>query len=190
LDNLIATSSAKPMIVVMENGMVAAKPGEPAAAPPNSVAVARRRGNEAFGEVLLNDLIPMVDATYRTLPDREHRAIAGLSMGALQAFQIGLGNLDRFAYVGAMSAPLRQDLDLKTAYDGVFGDAAAFNARVRLFWLGAGTAEERLYTAGKAMHEALDKAGIKNVWFEVPGTAHEWQTWRRHLAAFAPLLFR
>ncbi len=82
LDNLIAAKKAQPMIIVMENGMVAAKAG---------AAPAGARRNEAFGEVVTNDLIPMIDAAYRTMPDRTHRAIAGLSMGAGQATQIGLG---------------------------------------------------------------------------------------------------
>ena len=178
LDNLIAAGSAKPMIVVMENGMVAAKPGEPG----------RGRGNEAFGDVVMDDLIPMADATYRTIPDREHRAIAGLSMGGGQALQIGLTRLDAFAYIGSFSGAIR-NFDPKTAYSGAFADPAAFNKRVRLLWFGAGKAEENLYRAAQAAHEALDKAGIKNVFFECP-FAHEWQTWRYDLREFAPKLFR
>ena len=92
LDNLLAENKTKPMVVVMDNGY-AAKADAPANA----------RGNEAFGEVVLNDLIPIIDAKFRTIADRDHRAIAGLSMGAGQALQIGLNNLDRFAYVGAFS---------------------------------------------------------------------------------------
>jgi len=78
---------------------------------------------------------------------------------------------------------------LKTAYDGVFADVAAFNREVRLLWLGAGSAEERFATAVKQMHETLDQAGIRHVVFESPGTAHQWQTWRRSRCDFAPRLF-
>ena len=98
LDNLLAEKKAQPMIVVMENGMVAPRAGSsPARRPGNG------RPNEAFGELVVADLVPEIDAAYRTLPDRDHRAIAGLSMGAGQAVQIGLANLDKFAYIGAFS---------------------------------------------------------------------------------------
>ena len=175
LDNLIAAGKARPMIVVMETGY-ATKPG-----PPNSP--------NAFGDLLVNDLIPLIETTYRTLAGREHRAMAGLSMGGAQTLQITLTNLDKFAWIGSFSAPMR-NFDLKSSYNGVFNDAAAFNKKVRLLWIGAGTVEENIIRGAKAMHDALDQAGIKNVFFESVGTAHEWQTWRRHLNAFAPMLFR
>lgn len=196
LDNLIAERKAKPMLVVMEQGY-ARKPGEPAApagppakgaGPPN---FPRMFG--AFEEVMVNDLIPMIDATYRTIADRESRAMAGLSMGGMQTFQIGLKHLDLFAYLGGFSGGGGgfggAAFDPKTAHGGVMADADAFNKKVKLVWLGVGTAEGRMYEGIKNYHEALDKAGIKNVYYESPGTAHEWQTWRRCLHEFAPLLF-
>ncbi|MCL6544376.1 MAG: esterase [Bryobacteraceae bacterium] len=181
LDNLIAAKKARPMIVVLENGMVASKPG---AAPG-----AGGRRNEAFAEVVIHDLIPYIDANFRTLPDRMNRAIAGLSMGAGQALQIGLSNLDKFAYIGAFSGGGIRNFDLTTSYNGVFRDPAAFNKRVRVLWFGAGSAEAARMTAVKESVEAMNKAGIKAVWFESPGTSHEWQTWRRSLNDFAPRLF-
>ena len=182
MDNLIAAKSAVPMIVVMENGMVAAKPGAPVTPGPGA------RGNAAFGEVVINDLIPMIDSTYRTRSDREHRAIAGLSMGGGQALQIGLTHLDQFAYIGSFSGAIR-NFDAKAAYNGVFNDPAAFNKKVKLLWFGAGLAEAPMHTAAQNAHETLEKAGIKNVFFECP-FAHEWQTWRYDLNEFAPRLFR
>jgi enterochelin esterase family protein len=77
-----------------------------------------------------------------------------------------------------------------TSYHGAFRDAAAFNKKVRLMWLGAGTAEERFAAGVRAMHGTLDKAGVEHVVFESKGTSHEWQTWRRSLHDFAPRLFR
>ena len=174
LDNLIAAKTAVPMIVVMENGMVAARTGA--------------TGNGAFGDVVIDDLIPMVDATYRTKTDREHRAIAGLSMGGGQALQIGLTHLDLFAYIGSFSGAIR-NFDVKTSYSGAFQDAAAFNKKVSLLWFGAGTAEAGMHAAAQSAHEALEHAGIKNLFFECP-FAHEWQTWRYDLREFAPRLFR
>src|SRR5207249_471940 len=104
--------------------------------------------------------------------------------------QITLKHLDTFAWIGAMSGPPRQGFEVKTAYGGVFKQAKSFNKEVRLFWLGAGTAEEQIYKKTTAMHEALDQAELKNVFFSSAGTDHEWQTWRRSLHDFAPRLFR
>jgi enterochelin esterase-like enzyme len=200
LDNLIAERKAKPMLVVMEQGY-ARRPGEVPPAPPARPAPGRNRPAprdfgrmfSAFEDVMVKDLIPTIDATYRTIPDREGRAMAGLSMGGMQTFQIGLKHLDLFAYLGGFSgagggfggAPF----DPKTAHNGVMADPDAFNTKVRLLWLGVGTAEGRMYESIKSYHEALAKAGIKNVYYESPGTAHEWLTWRRCLHEFAPLLF-
>jgi enterochelin esterase family protein len=132
----------------------------------------------------------MIDATYRTLPDKNHRAMAGLSMGGAQTLQITLTHLDKFAWIGSFSAPLRGGQDLKTAYSGAFSDPAAFNKQIHLLWFGAGTAEARMLKPAQAMHDDLEKAGIKNTFYQSPGTAHEWLTWRRDLHEFAPLLFK
>lgn len=183
LDNLIAAKKAVPMIVVMENGMVAPKAGSVAAG-------GTPRRNEAFGEMVVNDLVPMIDAAYRTMPDRMRRAIAGLSMGAGQATQIGLGNLDKFSHVGSFSGGGIRNFDPKASNGGIFADAAAFNKRVPVLWFGAGTAEAGRTTSGKAMVEAMNQAGIKSIWYEAPGTSHEWETWRKCLYDFAPRLFR
>lgn len=189
LDNLIAESKAKPMIVVMEQGYATPPPG----AAPAPAVVTPGRGPvqpNLFEQVVINDLIPMVDATYRTLSDRDHRAMAGLSMGGGQTLQITLTHLDKFSWIGSFSSPLRGGQDLKTAYGGAFADAASFSRKVHLLWFGAGTAEERMLKPALAMHESLEQAGIKNVFYQSPGTAHEWQTWRRDLHEFAPRLFR
>jgi len=172
LDDLIAAKKAKPMIVVMENGMVAPRRGADPAGPGPS------RRNEAFGALVIDDLIPMIDASYRTIPGRLHRAIAGLSMGAGQATQIGLGHLDRFAYVGAFSG------------GRITSTAVKPDPRLKLLWVGAGSLEAGRMASAKAAVDAMRKAGIEAVWFEVPGTAHEWQTWRVCLHEFAPRLFR
>ena len=185
LDNLIAAGRAKPMIVVVDTGYATyAATNHPTATNRASAATA------AFEEVMLKELIPAIDARYRTLADRKQRAMAGLSMGSMQTLNITLRHLDHFAWIGAMSGPPRQGFDVMTAYDGVFRDAAAFNKKVKLLWLGAGTAETRFHTSTVAMHEALNRAGIKNVFYSSPGTDHEWQTWRRSLHDFAPRLFR
>jgi mono/diheme cytochrome c family protein len=114
------------------------------------------------------------------------RAIAGLSMGAGQAWQIGTANLDKFAYIGGFSGGATGEP--QTAYNGVMADAKAFNKQVRVLYISIGT-EENVQGA-RTFHEKLDKHGIKHVYFESAGTAHEWQTWRRSLHSFAQLLFR
>jgi enterochelin esterase-like enzyme len=198
MDNLIAEKKAKPMIVVMEKGY-ARKPGEAPVPPrpPGPGAGAQppdfSRMFTTLGEVFVNDLIPMIDSTYRTRPDRENRAMAGLSMGGMQTFNITLKNLDKFAWIGGFSGAGGFGggaFDPRTAHGGVMADADAFNRRVHLVWLGIGTAEaKRMYDGVKNYRDALEKAGIRTVYYESPGTAHEWQTWRRCLHEFTPQLF-
>jgi enterochelin esterase-like enzyme len=145
---------------------------------------------QAFTDLVIQDLVPMVDATYRTLADRAQRAIAGLSMGAGQALYTGLTNLDMFAHIGSFSGGMRGEFDPATAYNGAFANPAAFNARVRLFWIGAGTAEPRALQGAQTICHAMDQLGIRYVYFESQGTSHEWLTWRRHLREYAQRLFR
>jgi enterochelin esterase-like enzyme len=185
LDNLIAAGKARPMIVVMEKGY-ATRAGAPAGP--------RGKGKfdfSVFEDVVLKDLIPLIDSAYRTIPRREQRAIAGLSMGAGQALRIGLGHLDTFSAVGAFSGAGK--VDPKTAYGGVFADPGAFDKRVSLLYLHCGTVslDARIHPGAVALYKALRQAGIKNVVFrEAKGLAHEWQTWRYALYDFAPRLFQ
>jgi para-nitrobenzyl esterase len=190
LDNLIAEKQAVPMILVMENGY-AARPG-PSGTPP----LPRASGDvSAFEEVMLQDVIPTIDSTFRTIPDREHRAMAGLSMGGNQTMRFTTHNLDKFTYIGAFSGTMNglsaDPLDPATAFDGLFKDGAAFNEKVRLLWIGMGTEEPNPFPGAiGAFRAMLDKAGIKYVYFSSRGTSHEWLTWRRDLNDFAPRLFQ
>src|SRR6185437_3678390 len=205
LDNLIAEGKVKPMIVVMDRGY-ANRPG----APPFTFGRGAsektiREAFSAFEDVILNDLIPMVDETFRTIPDRDHRAMAGLSMGGMQTLFIALHHLDKFAYIGSFSGPIfpnlrsgneelsvaaKQPFNPSTAYSGAFADPAAFNRKVKLFWLGAGTEEAQFHDSIKHAAEALKRSGVRVEFFESQGTAHEWQTWRRDANNFLPQLFR
>ena len=151
----------------------------------------------AFEADVTEALIPFIDRTFRTIADRDHRAMAGLSMGGMQTWQITLNHLDLFSYIGGFSGaagPLvfgGQTLDPKTAYDGVFADPAAFAKKVHLLWLGVGTHEpERMRAGIQRLHTSLTKADIAHVYYESPGTDHKWQTWRRDLKDLAPRLFR
>ena len=186
MDNLLAEGAIEPMLVVMENGMVARRPG----APPMAATGRPARGNEAFGDVVVKDLVPMVDSTYRTRADREHRALAGLSMGAGQALQIGLGNPAVFAAVGSFSGVAPEGFDLATSYSGALRDPAAARKTWKLLWMGAGTVEPARILAMKKVADTIRTSGIPVTWFDAPGLAHEWQTWRHSLKDFAPRLFR
>ncbi len=212
MDNLIAAKRAKPMLIVMDN-LNAVKPGEDATlysargiiARPSMADVAPAGGGRGapgggragfptnwgatFTEMMFTDLVPMVERTYRVLPGRENRAMAGLSMGGMQSFQTVLSNLDKFAYLGGFSGSSggRGGFDPKTSNNGVFADADAFNKKMKVLFLGIGSVGG---PGTRNFSEQLTKAGIKNVYFESPGTAHEWLTWRRCLNDFAPLLFR
>jgi enterochelin esterase family protein len=201
LDNLIAAKSCKPMIIVMAYGYARRAgqtppdlTGKPFGSP--EMMKAMQDMAAAFEEDVTQVLIPYIDSTLRTLPDRDHRAMAGLSMGGMQTFQITLNHLDLFSYIGGFSGAggmlLRGDrkLDPKTDYNGAFADPAAFAKKVHLLWLGVGTEEPPMMHAGlERLHSSLVEANIQHVFYESPGTAHEWQTWRRDLKDFAPRLF-
>ena len=213
MDNLIAEKKAKPMIIVMDN-LNAVKPGEsatlfasrglvpaPGTAPPTGGtpgAPGRGAGPggrggfdlSGFTDMMFTDLIPMIERTYRALPGRENRAMAGLSMGGMQTFTTALNNLDKFAYLGGFSGSCGGRggaFDPKTSCGGAFADPAAFNQKVKVLFLGIGSAEG---PGTKQFSDALTAAGVHNVYFESPGTAHEWLTWRRCFNDFAPRLFR
>lgn len=184
LDNLIAEKKSVPMIIVMDNGY-AFKPKAETAAPPIFV----------FEEVLIQEVIPMIDASFRTIADREHRAIAGLSMGANQAIRIAMNNLDLFASIGGFSGttnyPSSDKIDRETFMNGAFKDGKTLNKKLKLLWLSLGTKEPNPFPGSiGAFRTMLDEAGIRYGYYESPETAHEWQTWRRSLYQFAQLLFK
>jgi len=185
LDNLIAESKAVPMIIVMDNGY-ASKPSTQNGAPSWS---------SAFEEVMIQEILPLVDAKYRTIADRDHRAIAGLSMGANQTMRIIMNNLDKFSHIGGFSGtpnyPSAEVIDVNTFLDGKFKDGAALNKQLKLLWLGLGTTEPNPFPSSVgAFKTMLDKQGIKYTYYESQGTAHEWLTWRRDLQHFASLIFK
>lgn len=182
LDNQIASGKCAPMIVVMDYGncgyIHGTKPGE-----------TREEFGASFTPILLNDIIPYVDRTFRTLTDRDNRAMAGLSWGGHQTFNTTLANLDKFAYIGAFSGAifLPPQADIRQVYDGVFADAGKFNSQVHTLFLGMGSEENM---GSRQLSEKLKAAGINNVYYESPGTHHEWLTWRRCLNEFLPLIFK
>lgn len=183
MDNQIAEGKCVPMIVVMESGDVEVgfrpRPGK-------DVNEERNLYGASFAKLMINDLIPMIDKTFRTYTDREHRAMAGLSWGGKQTFDITLTNLDKFSYIGGFSGAIF-GLNVKHAFNGVFTDASAFNKKVHCLFLGCGT-EENMGTA--QLVKSLRDMGIRVASYESQGTAHEWLTWRRCLNEFLPNLFK
>ena len=215
MDNLIAEGKAVPFIIYMDNGLDVRRPGDPApgqggfggprpqgprpqgapgqgprpqGAPgqggprPNFAAFG---GFNAFQEVLIKDIIPMVENNYRVIADTEHRAMAGLSMGGMQTHSITLANPTTFAYVGMFSGGTFNTDELK--------DAADFKKTNKVLFMSAGGKETRMAegdnSVGKAAND-LKALGINAHSYVSPGTAHEWQTWRRSLYQFAQLLFK
>jgi S-formylglutathione hydrolase FrmB len=226
LDNLLVQGKVKPMIVVMETSAVGTPPGgagtgAPAGAGRGAAAIGRGAGFGGFGgpgggpygQLMVNDLIPWVDSNFRTLADKDHRAMAGLSMGGMQTASVTMVNLDKFSYIGLFSggaamgfgpggsgkaapgtAPAAgpTPFDIKTIYSGAMADPAEFNNKVKVLFMSFGSDPPLENPEGLKKHqEQLIAAGITNSYVYIsPGTSHEWQTWRRSLYVFAPLLFR
>jgi enterochelin esterase-like enzyme len=185
-DNLIAEGKVKPMLVVMPLGygapeIVQRSPVFGAAFRDQSL---RQRNLDRFRDSLIQEVIPAVERMYHASPDRELRAIAGLSMGGSESLYAGLNNLDRFAWIGAFSmGGLGED------FDALFPslDAKA-NLKLHVLWVSCGT-EDRLLETNRKLHAWLDAKGVHQKYVETPGM-HTWMVWRRNLSNFAPLLFQ
>jgi enterochelin esterase-like enzyme len=207
MDNLIAEGKSKPFIIVMTYGMTneGGRPGQrrPAGAPAGgtnqSAAVASvsgatnrptggpRRGgfgrfgsNSAFETVMVDELIPYIDANFRTLADQPHRGMAGLSMGGMETQSITLKHLDVFSHIGLFSGGVISTNDVM--------NTAGFKEKVKVVFCSCGSRENPGNL--KSNHEALEQIGVENTAYVSPNTAHEFLTWRRSLHEFAPLLFR
>jgi enterochelin esterase family protein len=183
MDNLISRRQAKPMIIVMPLGygtMEILHAGWGRVRSPEL----RQRNQEKFRDCLLLEVKPQVEKAYRVLPKASSRAIAGLSMGGAEALEVGLNNLDQFAWVGAFSAGVRQ-----TNYASQFPslDAKA-NRQLRLLWIGCGE-QDGLMADNEKLDQWLDANDIHHTFVRTAGQ-HSFRVWRRYLANFAPLLFQ
>lgn len=181
LDNQIAAGKCVPMIVVMDYGncgyIFGARQGE-----------TRDEFGASFTPIMLNELIPFIDSNFRTLSDRDNRAMAGLSWGGHETFQTTLRNLDKFAHIGSFSGALFFLADgIDKAYDGIFKNADKFNSDVHTLFLGMGSEEG---FGSDKISKALKDAGINHTYYCSEGTHHEWLTWRRCLNEFLPLIFK
>lgn len=187
LDNLIAEGKAEPMIIVMENGY--------AYKPEDLEKAGENRPRSSFEEVLIEEVIPQIDKKFRTIANGEHRAIAGLSMGASQTMSIIMNNLDHFSYYGGFSGtanfPGDKELDPDTFLNGAFSNAEEVEQKLDVIFLSLGTKEaEVFFKTVKAFRDMLEKQDIDYKFYSSPETGHEWLTWRRSLYQYAPLLFK
>ena len=180
MDNAIAKGEAVPMIVVMESGDIK----QPFGGGNNQAG--RSEYGASFYPVLLNDLIPYIDQNFRTKSDRENRAMAGLSWGGHQTFDVVLQNLDKFAWLGTFSGAIF-GLDVKTAYNGVFANAAEFNKKIHYMYMNWGSED---FIKSQPIVDGLRELGIKVDSSVSEGTGHEFLTWRRGLHEFIPHLFK
>ena len=180
MDNAIAKGEAVPMIVVMESGDIKAPFGG------GNNRAGQSEYGASFYPVLLNDLIPYIDANFRTKADRENRAMAGLSWGGHQTFDVVLQNLDKFAWMGTFSGAIF-GLDVKTAYNGVFANADEFNKKIHYLYMNWGSED---FVNSQPIVDGLRGLGIKVDSSVSEGTGHEFLTWRRGLHEFIPHLFK
>ncbi|MGD9931253.1 MAG: alpha/beta hydrolase [Mangrovibacterium sp.] len=180
LDNLYAGGKLEPMIVVLPNGR-AMKDDR---ATGNIMAPDKVQAFATFEQDLLNDLIPFVEKAYPVKDDREHRAIAGLSMGGGQSLNFGLGNLDKFAWVGGFSsAP-----NTKKPSD-LLPDPAKAREQLNLLFLSCGD-QDGLLEISSRTHDYLNKHEVPHVYHIFPGGAHDFNVWKESLYLFVPLLFK
>ncbi len=134
-----------------------------------------------FQQILFDDLIPYIESNFRVIADQEHRAMAGLSMGGMQTHSIVVANPDKFSYVGMFSSGTFSPTEIT--------DIDSFKKKVKVVFMSFGGREGGSARIGDAAEE-WNKIGIKGVSYISPETAHEWQSWRRSLNEFAPLIFK
>ncbi len=179
LDNLLAKKAAKEMIIVLPYG----NPTKLLAAPNANGAPQTRFGGDVFSKDLINDLMPFIEKNYRTINNKDHRAIGGFSRGGNQALFNGLSNLDKFSYLCSYSSFTSTDIA------GVYDNADDTNKKIRLFWLGVGT-DDFLYGNARDYMEFLDKKGIRSVKeFTNDKFGHTWMNAKYFLSKTLPLLF-
>jgi enterochelin esterase family protein len=180
MDNLLAQGEAEPMIIVMPMGHAVPRtmPWEER----------RRRNSELFERDLFTDVMPLVESTYRVQADREHRAMAGLSMGGGQTDHIGLSHLDTYSAIGILSAGMR---GFEERHADLLADAQGTSEKLSLLFLGCGTLDSLAAEGMERAHGLLDEAGMQHVYWTLEGAAHTWVVWRSALwQEFLPRLWR
>lgn len=185
LDNLIAEGKARPMVIVMPLGHAVqsfwtgpARPSPSAPASPGTLSL--------FGRELVEEVIPLVNETYKVSKRPDDRAIGGLSMGGGQTMNVGFNRPELFRYVVIMSAGAQ---NAEASYPAFFSNVAAANKQFKQLWIAVGKDDALAGGGSKILDETLTKKGITHT-YRVTEGRHEWTVWRHHLHEFAPLLFR
>lgn len=180
LDNLISGGEAVPMYVVMSNGLIDG----------SWSSGSTPEGISALEKELVDYIIPFTEKRYNVATDKDHRAIAGLSMGGGQSFVIGLRNLDKFSVVGEFSSGILSDdkFDYDRYIPGLSNDYQKVNDSLELLWVSCGTKDNR-YQGHLNFIKQLDKKGIRYEFYDGPW-GHEWQFWRQQLHDFVKRLFK
>ena len=179
LDNLIADGKIEPMIVVLPNGR-AMKDDR---AIGNIFDSARVKAFATFEKDLLNDLIPFIEKKYPVIADREHRAIAGLSMGGGQSLNFGLGNLDKFAWIGGFSSAPNTKIPAE-----LIPNVSAAKEKIKLLFISCG-ASDGLISFSKRTHDYLKQNNIPHIYFIEPGV-HDFKVWKNGLFMFSQMIFK
>ena len=179
LDNLYAENKLEPMIVVMPNGR-AMKDDR---ATGNIMAPDKVKAFADFEKDLLNDLIPFIEKKYPVIKDREHRAIAGLSMGGGQSLNFGLGNLDKFAWIGGFSSAPNTRVP-----EELVPDPEAARKLLKVLWISCGDSDG-LITFSQRTHDYLMKNDVPHIYYLEPGV-HDFKVWKNSLYMFSQLLFK
>lgn len=185
LDNLLAKQAIDPFIVVMPLGYGGTRVNGDGTGIPGDNGI--RGSGDLYERDLLEDIIPMIDKKYRTLANRENRAIFGFSMGGGQAGRYGLGNLDKFAYIGVMSAGLGGNAE-SSLMKSLAENKDKVNEQIKLLWVACGR-DDFAFDGAKSTSETLNSIGIKHTFVETEGE-HHWRVWRRYLRDVSPLLFK
>ncbi len=186
LDNLIADGKLKPLVVVMPFGFAAAR--APGAA--RGDAAENKMQREGFTKDFLEDVIPLIDATFRVYADRDHRAIAGLSLGGAQALALGLSHTELFSRIAAFSPAMGAANNPATGgvdFENVLADAAKINSQIKFLWVSCGT-EDTLFQSVQQFSGQLSQHKVEHI-FRVTGGAHTYPVWQRNLNDVAPVLF-
>jgi enterochelin esterase family protein len=178
LDNLIAEGKAKPMMIVMPSGWT----------PSGGQVMTSDATKDPFTKEMIEDIIPFVQANFRTLPNPDNRAISGLSMGGIQTLNIGLHHLGTFRYVAVMSSGWISEDDRQAFYKSEAAQIPKYNSQLKLFWWGWGETDIARAN-GLAVIDKFKSQGVKIETMETPG-GHEWANWRIYLHEVAPKLFR
>lgn len=183
LDNSLAKGRLKPMIVVMPNGFVSGeKPSEQVEG--GGIPWKQMPGSQKFDDYFIKDVMRVVEAKYRIKSDREHRAIAGLSMGGGQSLEVGLNHLDLFSSIGNFSGAVHRT-NMVEKYP-VLKDAKTLNAKLKVFYHACGKSDF-LYEANRKLVDDLTKGGVRHIYREMEG-AHIWPIWKQSLAEILPLI--